>query len=117
MGVKRRALLGNMAGTRCGTLGSESSASAGSAVAAVTCGFLRPARLPWSGGHFPLEAAGECAVGGAAGRVLLQPATKAGEGWQAAPAPGRGEGVHRWEQAAPRSWHVLLWVGSQLASV
>lgn len=49
---------GNVAEARCETPGSESSATAVSALAAaasLTCGFLHPARLLWSGGHFPVE--------------------------------------------------------------
>lgn len=91
MGAKRHPLVGNMAGARHGTTGSESSTSAVStpaAVAPLTCGFLHPAQLGWSGGHFPLEGEGVTLAvcggrGGRGGRVaalLPQPATKKRKG-------------------------------------
>lgn len=130
MGAKRHPLVGNMAAARYRTPGSETSASAVSTPAAVppvTCDFLHPAHLGWSGGHFPLEGEGVTLAvcsgrGGRGGRVaalLPQPATKRRKGCLAAPAPrakgGQGTGTHRWKCALVLgNWHVF-WPGSQLA--
>lgn len=128
--MKRHPSVGNTAGARRGTPGSESSTSAMSPLAAVaplTCGFLHPAQLLWSGGHFPLEGEGVTLAvcggrgggGGRVARLLPQPATKGRAAWLLLPL-GRGgrqgRGVHRWERAVVGSWHVFLWLGSELAS-
>lgn len=124
-------LVGNMAGARHGTPGSETSicaVSTPSAVAALTCSFLHPAQLGWSGGHFPLEGEGVTLAvcsgrGGRGGRVaalLPQPATKRGKGCLAASAPsGQGQpgtGAHRWKCALVLGNWRVFWPGSQLAS-
>lgn len=98
MGAKREPLVGNMAMARHRTPGSETSISAVSTPAAVpplTCGFLHPAQLGWSGGHFPLEGEGVTLAvcsgrGGRGGRVaalLPQPATKRRKDCLPVPAP------------------------------
>lgn len=131
MGAKRHPLVGTMAGAKHRTTGSESSTSAVStpaAVAPLTCGFLHPAQLGWSGGHFPLEGEGVTLAvcggrGGRGGRVaalLPQPATKRRKGCLAAPAPRakgtEGTGTHRWKCALVLGNWRVFWPGSELTS-
>lgn len=116
MGAKRDPSVGNMAGARRGTQGSErrtSSVSPLAAVAPLTCGFLHPAQLLWSGGHFPLEGEGVtlavCGGRGGRGRAggrAVPAACHKGKGCLAAPAPGGGRGSepHRWEPAVVGRW-------------
>lgn len=102
LGAKRHPLVGNMAVARHRTPGSEGSTSAISPLAVVaplTCGFLHPAQLLWSGGHFPLEGEGVTLAvcggrGGGGGWVAglqEQPATKGRAVWLPLPL-GRGTG-------------------------
>lgn len=129
MGAKREPLVGNMAVARHRTPGSETSISAVSTPAAVpplTCGFLHPAQLGWSGGHFPLEGEGVTLAvcsgrGGRGGRVaalLPQPATKRRKDCLPVPAP-RAKGsqgmAHRWKCALVLGNWRVFWPGSQLA--
>lgn len=131
MGARRHPLVGNMAAARHGTPASETSISAVSTAAAVpplTCGFLHPAQLGWSGGHFPLEGegvtlavcSGRGSRGGRVAALLPQPATKRRKSCLAAPAPGakgsQGAGAHRWKCALVLGNWRALWPGSQLAS-
>lgn len=128
---QRHPLVGNVARARHGTPGSETSVSAistSAAVAPLTCGFLYPAQLGWSGGHFPLEGEGVTLAvcsgrGGRGGRVaalLLQLATKRRKGCLAAPAPrakgSQGTGAHRWKCVLVLANWRVFWPGSQLAS-
>lgn len=110
MGAKRDPSVGNMAGARRGTPGSErrtSSVSPLAAVAPLTCGFLHPAQLLWSGGHFPLEGEGVTLAvcggrggrGRAGGRLFPQPATKGRAVWLPLPLGAGGsrtDGSLRW---------------------
>lgn len=92
VGAKIHPSIGNMAVANHGTPGSERSTSAVSPLAAVaplTCGFLHPAQLLWSGGHFPLEGEGVTPAvcggrgsgGGRVARLLPQLATKGRAAW------------------------------------
>lgn len=115
MGAKRDPSVGNMAGARRGTQGSErrtSSVSPLAAVAPLTCGFLHPAQLLWSGGHFPLEGEGVtlavCGGRGGRGRAggrAVPAACHKGKGCLAAPAPGG------WAGGASRTDGSLRWWG------